>query len=57
MWKCKNSQCGRTFHVLGRISVEKRPLGFGTPEVTRVIVDKPCCPFCEGLEFEEAKEA
>lgn len=58
MWKCKNPKCERTFPVLARISVEKRgPPTFSLDAPTRVIVDKPCCPFCESLEFEEAKEA
>ena len=54
MWKCKN--CGKTFPVLARISVEKRPPPGGPLDVTRVMVDKPCCPFCESIEFEEVKE-
>jgi len=49
--KCK--ACGKTFPIAARISVEKRPLGFGTPEITRVIIEKHCCPFCESLEIEE----
>lgn len=55
-WKCKNPNCEKLFHVLGRISIEKRALGFGNPEVLRVIVEKPCCPFCESVEFELVKE-
>jgi hypothetical protein len=25
-------------------------------DVTRTIIEKPCCPFCESIEFEEVKE-
>jgi len=58
MWKCKNPNCERTFPVLARISVEKRrPPSFSPDAPTRVVIDKPCCPFCESLEFEEIKEA
>jgi len=58
MWKCKNPECGRTFPMLGRISTEKRmpPAGFSPSGPDRTIVEKPCCPFCESLEFEEIKE-
>ena len=56
MWKCKNKDCSRVFPVLARISVEKRCTTFSCPDVLRVIVEKPCCPFCESLEFEEVKE-
>jgi len=58
MWKCNNPNCSRTFHVLGRISTEKRPPpNFSLDLPTRVIVDKTCCPFCESIEFEPIKEA
>lgn len=52
MWKCKNKDCGRVFPVLGRISVEKRGPNFASLDAVRTIVEKPCCPFCESLEFE-----
>jgi hypothetical protein len=54
-WKCRDENCGRTFEVLGRISTEKKPLPVNrgwTEEVTRIIIDSPCCPFCQSLEFE-----
>jgi len=56
MWKCKNPTCNRTFSMLARISVEKRPPPtFSLDMPSRVIVEKPCCPFCESIEFEEVK--
>jgi hypothetical protein len=43
--------------MLARISVEKRPPPtFSLDMPSRVIVEKPCCPFCESIEFEEVKE-
>jgi len=57
MWKCKNPECLKTFPVLARISIEKRPPpSFSLDAPTRVIVEKPCCPFCEWLEFELVQE-
>ena len=57
MWKCKNPGCSRTFSMLGRISIEKRPPPtFSLDMPSRVIVEKPCCPFCESIEFEEVKK-
>jgi len=54
MWKCKNPQCGKTFPILARISIEKVPPPTFSPEVPRrVIVEKACCPYCESIEFEE----
>ena len=50
--KCKNPGCGRTFLLPGRISTERKQLDF-TVNAVRVIVEKLCCPFCEGIEFEE----
>jgi hypothetical protein len=56
MWKCKNPNCNKLFPMLARISIEKRPPPSFTPDVpSRVIVEKPCCPFCESIEFEEMK--
>ena len=51
-FKCLNPSCGRIFILPGRISTERKAISFA-PEVLRIIVEKPCCPFCEGLEFEE----
>jgi len=54
-WKCLNKECGRVFEVLGRISIEKKPLPVSrgwTEEVTRIISESPCCPHCQSLEFE-----
>jgi DNA-directed RNA polymerase subunit RPC12/RpoP len=58
MFKCLNPECGRKILILGRISVEKKP----SPnqmftEVTRTILEAPCCPFCGSKEFEEVKES
>jgi len=56
MWKC--NKCGRTFPLTARVSVERRPSTVAcTPDITRVVVEKSCCPFCESIEFEEVKEA
>ena len=52
MWKCKNLDCKKTFPVYARISLEKK-LGNYEMEYQRVIVEKPCCPHCESIEFEE----
>lgn len=54
-WKCRNPECGRTFEMAARISIEKTPKGF-CPDAKRIIVEKPCCPFCESIEFEETKK-
>jgi len=57
MWKCKNPECGKTFPIPARKSEERKPLptrGF-TAEITRVIVERACCPYCEALEIEEVK--
>jgi len=54
-FKCKNPECGKTFPLPGRISEEKRPASGFIPDVTRRIVEKPCCPFCESIEFEEIR--
>jgi hypothetical protein len=51
-FKCKNPDCGRTFLLPARISTERKPLDF-TVSAVRIIVEKPCCPFCECIEFEE----
>ena len=56
MWKCKNPECGRTFPLVARISSENRSIGRLPYSEIRVIVDKPCCPFCESIEFEEITE-
>jgi hypothetical protein len=49
VWQCKG--CKRVFPVPARISTEKR-LSFASPDVTRVIVERSCCPFCECIELE-----
>ena len=49
-FKCSSNDCGKTFLLPGRITTEKKSLDF---TVVRVVVEKACCPFCEGLEFEE----
>jgi len=54
-FKCKNPECGKTFPLPGRISEEKRPASGFIPDVTRRIVEKPCCPFCECIEIEEIR--
>jgi hypothetical protein len=58
-WKCKNPECQKTFHLTGRITTEFRPdyppkTDLGT--VTRVIIESPCCPHCQSLNFEEVKD-
>lgn len=51
-WKCRS--CGKTFELSARISFEKATVEFN-PQIKRVIVEKPCCPFCESIEFDEVK--
>ena len=51
-FKCKNLECARTFLLPARISMERKPMDF-TCNATRIIVEKPCCPFCECIDFEE----
>jgi len=51
-FKCSSASCGKTFLLPGRITVERKPKEFYS-ETQRTVVEKPCCPFCEGLEFEE----
>jgi DNA-directed RNA polymerase subunit RPC12/RpoP len=55
MFKCK--ECGRTILILGRLSVEKKPMvtTFATENI-RTVIDSPCCPYCGSKEFEEVKE-
>lgn len=55
MWKCKNPDCGKTFPLYARKTEERRPK---TPytDVTRVLIDRAVCPFCESFEIEEVKE-
>jgi len=48
--KCLSEKCGKTFLLPAKLMVERKPADF---TVSRVVVEKPCCPFCEGLEFEE----
>jgi hypothetical protein len=52
VFKCKSPECSRTFLIPARISIEKKPREF-TSDAVRIVVDKPCCPFCECIEFEE----
>lgn len=56
-FKCSSSQCGKTFLIPGKVMTERKPANTGSfySEIVRVMVEKPCCPFCEGLEFEEAE--
>ncbi len=54
LWRCKNSDCKRTFQLYARISLEKKLTNYEM-DYQRVIVEKPCCPFCESIEFEEVK--
>jgi DNA-directed RNA polymerase subunit RPC12/RpoP len=56
MFKCLAPECGRKFLILGRLSVEKRPLvtNFATENI-RIVLDSPACPFCGSKEFEELK--
>lgn len=60
-WKCLNPKCGREFPLAARISEERKPApqhqGFlpdGT--VTRIVIDRYCCPFCESIEFKEIEK-
>lgn len=56
-WKCKNPECGKSFLLPGRFSVEKRPAAVSfVPDVVRTVLESPCCPFCGCLEFEEVKD-
>lgn len=56
MWKCKNPQCGRTFPLYARKTEERKPTAEFYKEVTRVLIDRAVCPFCESFEIEEVKE-
>lgn len=47
--KCKS--CGKTFPLAARISTEKNPSGHDFSS-RRVIIEKPCCPFCESIDLE-----
>ena len=53
MWQCLNPDCKKIFQVLGRVSKRKRPPQDVGYDVTEIITDSPCCPFCQSLEFEE----
>jgi DNA-directed RNA polymerase subunit RPC12/RpoP len=53
MFKCLNPECGRKILILGRLSVEKKATNQYTPDITRTILDSPCCPYCGSKEFEE----
>ena len=55
-FKCKNPECQRTILILGRISIEKKPIvtNFATENI-RTILDSPACPYCGSKEFEEIK--
>jgi len=50
-FKCSSEKCGKVFLLPAKLMVERKPADF---TVVRVVVEKPCCPFCEGLEFTEA---
>lgn len=56
MYKCKNAECSRTFCIPGRISTEKAPADVHNFTARRIVVEKPCCPFCESIEFEEVQK-
>lgn len=49
-FKCSSASCGKTFLVPAKIITEHKSLDF---TASRTVVEKACCPFCEGLEFEE----
>ena len=53
--RCLSEKCGKTFLLPAKLMVERKPAGFNSSysEVVRTVVEKPCCPYCEGLEFEE----
>jgi hypothetical protein len=52
-FKCSSSTCGKTFLIPAKVMIERKPKDFFS-ETSRVVVERACCPFCEGLEFEEA---
>jgi len=53
-YRCLNPECKKIFPLPARISVERRDMSFN-PSVGRIIVEKPCCLFCESIVFEELK--
>ena len=56
MFQCKNPACNRKILILGRISEERKPsAGQMFTEITRTILEAPCCPFCGSKEFEEVQ--
>ena len=52
MYKCLNEKCKRTFPIPAKITI-KRVSGFGSEPV---LVEKACCPFCEGIDIQPIKE-
>lgn len=50
-WKCLNKECGKIFYVTARILSKQPTQGFSLGSST-VSIEKACCPFCHGLEFE-----
>jgi hypothetical protein len=48
-WRCKNPGCLKIFHLSGRILSKPPPQGWVADVVS---VEKPCCPFCQSLDFE-----
>ncbi len=51
-FKCSNKDCGKIFLLPAKIVTERKSKDFYS-ETLRTVVEKPCCPFCEGLEFTE----
>lgn len=52
--RCK--ACGKTFPLAARISFERNPEPGFIITVKRVIVEKPCCVYCESIELEYVEE-
>lgn len=53
-WRCLNPECGRTFWIPARKSVERKPSNIEpwTEATTRTIIEKSVCPHCEHATIE-----
>lgn len=52
-WKCKGKDCGKIFYIPARISTKTPEVPYGAKGQ---VIEKSCCPHCESIDFEPAKE-